>query len=176
MLSGAVAGRYAQAIFEIAMEKGRLEECLEALLVLAKALQEPEIDAVLDNPKVPLGAKRSLVHENLHELDLNVLHLAYLLIAKDRWELIDRIVQSYQDLLNAYRGIGVARVIAAVPLVGKEKARLADRLSVITGKKILLETLVDQRILGGLIIKIGDKMIDGSVSGRLRELRQELAG
>ena len=103
------------------------------------------------------------------------LNLAYMLAGKDSFDLIAGIYNDYQALLDSYRGIEQAEVTTAVPLNEKEKQELAERLGKITGKKIIMTTRVDPSIIGGVIAKVGEKLIDGSTRSQLEALKNELA-
>jgi len=104
-----------------------------------------------------------------------VLNLLFLLAERQRLSLLPRIVESYQEMYNKAKGIVVAEVTTAVPLDAARKQQVANRLSELTGKTIELRTKEDPRILGGMITRIGDQLIDGSVSARLSELADRLA-
>jgi F-type H+-transporting ATPase subunit delta len=175
VLKGAVAKRYAQALFELGREKGLLEEFLEGLRVVSHTLQTPALSQALENPKIPLAAKREMVHRFLPSLNSHLLNFVDLLISKGRVPLVGQICQNYERLLHVHQGIEVATVTTAVVLDEEQRARLLEKLSEMTGKQIILETKVDPNILGGLVVKIGDRVIDGSTTSKLKALKAILA-
>lgn len=176
MLKGAVAKRYAQALFDVGIERGLLDQFQQDLAGITQVLAHPDVARALENPKVPLSAKRELAHRLLGDRNSYVLNFVDLLISKSRTPVIKEIRESYQQLYNAQKGIAVAEVTTAVPLADEEMNRLIDKLSQITGKKVILEPRVNESILGGLVVRIGDRVIDGSTITKLKALRAELAG
>jgi F-type H+-transporting ATPase subunit delta len=99
-----------------------------------------------------------------------------LLTAKGRLALLPQIAEAFQELVDDYRGIAHADVLTAVPLDEQGQQELSARLSQITGKSVLIEAHQDPQILGGLVARIGDRLIDGSTRSKLHALRRELAG
>lgn len=175
MLKGAVAKRYAQALFDVGKEQGLLDQFLADLSDLSQIAANPVLAGTMENPKIPFSAKRDLVRRLLGDRSPYFLSFVELLVEKERTSEATKIRDAYERLLNADRGIAVARVTTAVPLDESDEARLAQRLSEITGKKVILELKVDPAILGGLVARIGDRVIDGSVISKLKALRAELA-
>ena len=107
-------------------------------------------------------------------MDDLAMNLLLLLLKRHRLALLPRILETYQELYNKEKGIVVADVTAAVPLDEAHRQQVADQLSRITGKTIELRMHTDPRILGGLITRIGDELIDASVATRLAELGERL--
>src|SRR5205085_12009909 len=103
-----------------------------------------------------------------------VANLLYILVTRQRLALLPRIFESYQQLYNREKGIMVADVTSAVPLDEAQQKRVVAELSKITGKTIELRVHQDPSILGGLITRIGDELIDASVATRLANLSQRL--
>jgi F-type H+-transporting ATPase subunit delta len=97
-------------------------------------------------------------------------------VEKGRIELAQQVRDEYQRLLDERRGIAQATVFTAVPLSDDERRAVAQRLQKLTGKEIVLDAQVDPDVLGGLVARIGDRLIDGSTRGRLLALRQSLVG
>ncbi len=176
MLKGAVAKRYAQALFDVGIERGLLDQFQQDLAVITQILVHPDVARALENPKVPFSAKRELIRRFLGDRNPYVLNFVDLLMSKNRTPVIERIRESYQELYNAEKGIAVAEVTTAVPLADEEMNRLIKKLSQITGKQVILEPRVNESILGGLVVRIGDRVIDGSTITKLKALRAELAG
>ena len=170
-----VSGKwYAQAIFEIALEKKGLESCQEGLEKLAELTRDESLTALFENPKLPFQAKKNALKELLGEVHPSILNLAFLLVTKDLLRLAGDISRSYRFLLDACRGIEHAEVTTAVPLDEKEREFIARRIGEIIGKKVSLDLQVNPSILGGLIARIGDTLIDGSVRQNLDSLGKSL--
>ncbi len=176
MLKGAVAKRYAQALFEVGEEKGLLDRFQEDLSDAAQVLTHPDVARALDNPKLPAATKRALLRRFLGERSPYILNFLDLLVSKNRTSFIREIRESFRGLFNAHEGIAIARVTTAVTFAEDEQKKLTDRLAEITGRKIILEPNVNESLLGGLVVRIGDRVIDGSTITKLKALRAELAG
>ncbi|GIW05437.1 MAG: F0F1 ATP synthase subunit delta [Dehalococcoidia bacterium] len=176
MAETTAARRYAQAVFGIAKDQNRLDGWDADLATIADALHQRELRAALESAKVPFAAKQELVSRVFSgAIDPLAQNLLLLLSQRGRLHLLDDIIAAYRALVDEERGIARARVTTAVPLDESEQQRVAARLAELTGKQIRLETAVDPSILGGLIARIGDKLIDGSTRTRLIALRQRLA-
>lgn len=97
-----------------------------------------------------------------------------MLVEKDRADIIPNVASEFARLLDEHRKEANAEAISAVPLTGEQKAHLENQLQAATGYKVRLKTRVDENILGGLIVRVGDKLIDASVATRLAQLRNKL--
>jgi F-type H+-transporting ATPase subunit delta len=113
----------------------------------------------------------------LAKVSPQALNFVHLLIEQDRTELVEQVVSEYERLLDAYYlGVEYVEVTTAIPLEEEQKERIIRRLAELRGKQVRLSTQIDPSILGGMIIRIGDRVIDGSVRNRLIELKQSLGG
>ena len=104
------------------------------------------------------------------------LNLARLLIVKNEIGIIGEIAAEYQRLVDAYHGIQQAKVVTAVPIDAKDKEKLAEDLGALVDSKIVIESRVDPEILGGVIARVGGKLLDGSTRSKLMALKRALAG
>ncbi len=168
--------RYAQAVFELALEKNELERWQADLQKIAGVVQDKEFLEVLESPRIKLADKTKAVSQILPDLNPLLMNLVYLLIARAGLGMIGDIAAEYQRLLDKHRGIEPAEVITAVPLDEKDKQKLTESLSVVVGEKVILKTEVDPEILGGIIARVGGKLLDGSTSSKLAALKRELVG
>jgi F-type H+-transporting ATPase subunit delta len=166
--------RYAQAAFELAFQKKELESWQGGLKKIAGLTTDEEIMALLQNPRLPFAAKKSLLQKRLGEINPLVFNLALLLTSKDILRLAGDISKQYNDLLDVHRGINRAEVIAALPLNDEDREAIASRLGEIVERKVVVEAQVDSSIIGGFIARIGDTLIDGSIRQRLEALRKSL--
>ncbi|MBI4180979.1 MAG: ATP synthase F1 subunit delta [Chloroflexi bacterium] len=170
------AKRYSQAIFEIALEKKELDKWQSELKKIADLARNSALMAAMENPKFPFNDKVKLLSEQLGDVNQLTLNLVYLLVAKGKLSLIGKITEEYQRLLDSHRGIEQADVLTTVPLNDTDKLKLAERLGAISGKKVVIKAEVDSRIIGGIVAKIGGKLLDGSIRNRLETLKRELSG
>jgi F-type H+-transporting ATPase subunit delta len=166
--------RYAQAVFEIALESNKLEEWQSNLGKIAQLVQDTEFMALVENPKLPFELKAKLVQERLGKINPMALNLVYLLIAKGKLKNAGQIADEYERLLNDHYGIKSAEVTTAVALDDTEKERLGHYLEAIVGRKIRINTQIDPDILGGFIARIDDSLIDGSIHNKLEMLKKSL--
>ncbi|MCJ7515580.1 MAG: ATP synthase F1 subunit delta [Dehalococcoidia bacterium] len=167
--------RYAQAVFEIALESNKLKEWQSNLAKIAKLVQDDEFVGLAENPKVPFDMKTKLVQEKLGKTEPMALNLAYLLISKGKIKTASQISEEYNRLLNEHYGIKSAEVTTAIPLDNIEKEKLSQNLETLVGKKVSMQVQVDPDILGGFIARIDDSLIDGSIRSRLEMLKKRLA-
>ena len=174
MPRGVAAKRHAQAVFQLALERGELEKWLEDLKTIATTLSQPQLMAILESPKVHLDEKMELIGRCLPGVSQLALNLVYLLVGRRRLRLIDQIVSEYQRLADAYQGLEHAEVTTAIPLDEEDKQRLSERLAGLTGTRIMLSTKVDPNVIGGFVVRIGDRLIDGSTKSKLDSLRKSL--
>jgi F-type H+-transporting ATPase subunit delta len=168
------AKRYAQAVFQIAIEKNEIDKWRSELDSIALALNDPQLKAILEDPKIRFVSKSQLVNKCLPDLSELAYNFAYLLIEKQRLHLLDQIVADFNRMADDYQGIGHARVITAIDLDSSDKDRLAKHLNSLTGKQVTVETDVDESIIGGFIARIGDRLLDGSTRARLEALKKKL--
>jgi F-type H+-transporting ATPase subunit delta len=167
--------RYAQAVFEIALESNKLKEWQSNMAKIAKVVQDDEFVSLAENPKVPFDMKTKLVQEKLGKTESMALNLVYLLISKGKIKIANQISEEYERLLNEHYGIKRAEVTTAIPLDSGEKEKLGQNLETLVGKKISMNVQVDPDILGGFIARIDDSLIDGSIRTRLEMLKRKLA-
>ena len=167
--------RYAQAVFQIATEKDELEGWLANLTVLAQTLEDRDFAEFLDAPQVPLSQKieaiRSALGDTVGPLALNLISL---LASRNIAQVLPGVVEQYQRLLDAHHGIERAEVVSAVPLDDARREQVAELLRGIVGKQIRLTSRVEPTILGGLVARVGDRVLDGSTVTKLEAMRREL--
>ena len=175
MARKAVSRRYAQAVFQIALANKELDKWSSDLRQIARLGRDPELLAWLESPRVHFPDKWKLLKEQLKISPL-ALNVAGLLIARGKFASIGEIADEYQRLLNSYRGVEEAEVITAVTLDEKDKQRLSERLGAVLGKKISIKAEVDASIVGGVVARVGGKLLDGSTRSKLLALKQKIAG
>jgi F-type H+-transporting ATPase subunit delta len=169
------AKRYAQAAFQIAQERREIESWLGDLGKIASLTHVQEFVDALNNPALPIEAKRNLLDSQLKTINKMALNLVYLLVAKGRFNLINGIYETFRQLVDELQGIDKAEITTAVPLDNEEKQRIIQYLEKVRGKKVVIRENVDNRIIGGIIARVGGKIIDGSTASRLAALGNELA-
>lgn len=175
-MARASARRHAQAIYEIALEQDELDRWRRELEVIGEALTDPNIHAFLESPKIRFDDKKNILEQRLEGLSPLALNAAYLLVARRRLSIVSELVSEYGRLVDEHRGVAHARVTTAIPLEKQDEVDLTQRLSDALAREIVLATKTDPSIIGGLTIRVGDKLIDGSTRSRLEALRKSLVG
>jgi F-type H+-transporting ATPase subunit delta len=170
------ARRYAQAVFSIAREKNELDRWQSDLRKIAALGDDAQFVAFLENPKVHFEDKAKLLSKALGKVNPLALNLVYLLVSKGRLGMVADIADEYQRLLDSYRGIEQAEVTTAIKLDDADKRKLEKRLEALVGKKVVLKPSVDPEVLGGVVARIGGKLLDGSTRSKLMALKKALAG
>jgi len=168
------ARRYGEAAFQIARDGGTEERWSEGLSLMAAIFSDAEIAAVMQEARISTADKTGLAEKALKGVDPLVLNLARLLAHRGRTALAPQIAEAFQELLDAERGIAHALVTTAVPLSEGEAKAVAEKLSEISRRQVVVETQVDEGIIGGLVARIGDRLIDGSTRSQLAVLKRRL--
>jgi F-type H+-transporting ATPase subunit delta len=169
------ARRYAQAVFDIARERNELDRWQSDLEKIATLADDAELIALLENPKVRFEDKAKILAKGLGDINPLALNLVYLLVTRGRFGMVADIADEYQRLLYSYRGMEQAEVTTAVELDADERRKLEERLEAVVGKKVVLKSSVDPSVLGGIVARIGGKLLDGSTRSRLMALKKALA-
>jgi len=168
--------RYAQAVFEIALEKKELERWQTDLQKIVGAIGDETFLAAMESPKIKIDKKTELLKKRLGDINPLALNLVLMLINRGGVGMIGEIAGEYQRLLDDYHGVQTADVITAVSLGDKDKEKLAENIGVLLGTKVVLKSAVDPEILGGIIARVGGKLLDGSTRSKLAALKRELVG
>ena len=176
MLRDPAAKRYAQAAFELARDHQELDAWERDLRNLRDVLAVPGTLAFVASRQADAEAKLGFLQRAAGQPAPLVWNLERLLAAKGRLALLPQIAEHFQGLLDDERGVAHAHVATAVPLADDERRALAQRLSELTGKRVDVEVHEVPEMLGGLIARIGDRLIDGSTRSKLIALKRRLAG
>jgi F-type H+-transporting ATPase subunit delta len=168
------AKRHAQAAFQIALERDELEIWRGDLERLSALVSDPLLFAFLESPRINFEEKGRILRQGLEGVNPLVINLALLMVTRGRLDLVADMVLEYGWLVDEHRGIAHAEVATAVPIELKEKDKLVRYLGDLVGLKIALTDRVDPSIIGGLVARVGDKIIDGSTRSRLLALRESL--
>lgn len=166
--------RYAEAAFQLAERDGSIETWRREL-EQAAAESDGQLMAVLANPALPLDERLTAANRVFAGLSQPVRNLVLLLVKRHRIEQLPRVAAEFARLDDRRKGITHATATSAAPLTDIETRALTARLEQMTGGRIALTTDVDESLLGGLVVRVGDRLIDGSVRGRLERLRNQLA-
>ncbi|HZU13224.1 MAG TPA: F0F1 ATP synthase subunit delta [Chloroflexota bacterium] len=175
MRPSTTARRFAEAAFDVAREDGQVEHWSRQLAAASQALQSDAARTFFEDPNIPDDDKLKLLPSLFPSAESHLLNLLRLLTVRHRIHLLPQIQSEFQHLEREARGILEAGVTVARPISDGEKQAIAHRLGQATGREVDITTRIDPGIIGGIIIRVGDHLIDASVAGRLERLRQDLA-
>ncbi len=178
MLQRKIASRYAEALFDLAVQQGKTAEWAQELNELGAVLNaESDFRAVLTHPEIPLARKAALVTEAFAgRLVPEVLNILLLLLRRGHDPDITLLAEIFTEKWNVARKVLPVTVTSAVSLSEEQALRLSMTLAKRSGARIELTRLVDPGIIAGMVITIGDRIIDASALSTLEQLRVSMAG
>ncbi len=177
MVVTSAAKRYAQAAFDLAKDQEKLDQWEHDLQAVVDVVQNPEMTVFFENPAVPAEAKQQVIEEVLPQPDQQYTrNFALLLLERDRLSELPGVLEFYHKLVLEDRGIVIAEVTTAIELTPDEQRAVEERLSQILGKTILMRPRVDPSIIGGIVARVGDDLLDGSVATQLTQLKRQMIG
>lgn len=172
---GSAARRYAEAAFELAGRDSTDERWRDELVLAAAVLGDRDVARVVSSRSVPFADREALISRALGtHVQPQVLNLVRLLARREKLDLLPAVAAEYRSLLNRRRGIVPAVVTSAAPLTPQEDVAVRAKVAQIAGAEVDLATQVDPALIGGLTVRIGDRLIDASIRGRLERLREDL--
>jgi F-type H+-transporting ATPase subunit delta len=176
MSDESVARRYAAALFHQVRTKGTLTETLADMNRVSTLLKAtPELGALIGHPLVTATRKKAAVETAFSKtVGAATLGLLHLLIDKRRSELLADVQIEFERLVREFQNVASASAISATPLTAAQLTALEKALETRTGKDIELTTSVDPSLIGGVLVRIGDTVLDGTVRGNLERLREQL--
>jgi F-type H+-transporting ATPase subunit delta len=175
MKPSSTARRYAEAAFDVAREQGDVPGWLADLQQAAQALQDESTVRYFKDPNIPQQQKLVTLQNAFADVRPEILNLLRMLQLRGRLQLLPAILAELRELDRRARGIIEATVTVARPITDAERDEIGRRLSASLGQTVDMHALVNPALLGGLVVRIGDKLIDASIAGRLERLRHELA-
>ena len=172
---GSAARRYAEAAFQVAGRDGTYEPWRDELLLASQVLGAPSVARVVGSKQVPFAQRDALIQRALGtSVQPQVLNLIRLFVRRDKLDLLPAVAAEFKSLLNRRQGVVQAVVTSASPLTAQEDAAVRAKVSRLAGAEVDLSARVDPALIGGLTVRIGDRLIDASVRGRLERLREDL--
>ncbi|MDX5419468.1 MAG: ATP synthase F1 subunit delta [Hymenobacteraceae bacterium] len=170
-----VASRYAKSLIELAEEKNVLEQVQQDMQLFSKTVsQNRDFQLLLRNPIIKSDKKLAVINAVFKGKVQELTSAFFNIVArKNRESLLESIADSFQKQYNELKGIEMAEVISAVPLSPSMRNEIGKKLVAETGKQIQLKESVDPSLIGGFVLKVGDRQIDSSVKNSLRKLRNK---
>ncbi|WP_407698065.1 F0F1 ATP synthase subunit delta [Stakelama tenebrarum] len=178
-IRASLSGRYATALFELAVEGNQIEAVGTSLGTLRAAIDESdEFRRLIESPLVSRGEAAAAMAAVAEKLGIDPVTSRFMgvLAENRRLSQLPAIIRDFRSLAAAHRGEATAEVASAHPLTDDQIAALKDQLAARVGKKISLDLSVDPALLGGLRVKIGSQMIDSTIRTRLNSLAHAMKG
>lgn len=172
-----VSATYGEALFELAVEEGKEEEFLNEIIQLRTLLSEnPDFGKLMNHPKILKENKLEVLREVFEgRISKELLGFLHLIVSKDRYDEIDHILDYFIEEVKRLKGIGIAYVTTAMDLSEAKKKEVEEKLLATTSfKEMEMHYQVDEDLIGGMIIRIGDRVVDSSVKNKLFELQRKL--
>ncbi|KPJ68131.1 MAG: hypothetical protein AMJ43_01635 [Coxiella sp. DG_40] len=172
-----IARPYAKAIFALALADNKLHEWSEMLNVLAYVARNVYVKKVLVDPRVNLQQRASLFIDICAQItDEKQINFLKVLATHRRLAILPVIAECYEQLCNKHENIVKLKIISAMPLPNEQQEKLQQCLQKRIGTKIVAQYKCDQSLIGGIVIRIDDRIIDGSIRGKLQRLEKYIVG
>ena len=172
-----VARRYAQALLELGVESSTLDRLVEELGTVAQAWAgSSDLRNALENPLVPHAMKKAVMSELSEQIGATptTRHALLLLVDRRRTKTLPHVAQYLREMADARKGIVRAEVTTAAPLSEAYYGRLQAQLEKMTGKKVVVDRKTDATLIAGVVTRIGDRILDGSLRTRLQSIKDSL--
>lgn len=168
------AKEYAEALFTLAAEESSEKLVSDGLKTVSQLLRKhPEYLDLLASPNIPVQERTAAIDEAFADSVCEyVVSFMKVLCEKNNIRLIHRCISEYEELYHATDGVTSANVISAVNLTKEEKEKLKEKLEKFCGKKVIMHYTVNQAVLGGLIVHVDGRVLDGSLRRRLRDIKE----
>jgi F-type H+-transporting ATPase subunit delta len=176
MSSTRAAIRYAKAILDLANSKNVAEAVNNDMKTIATTINgNQELNTFIQNPTIKVEVKENAVLEVFADTNGVTKGLFHLLFENKRFEILGEIASEYNNLFDESNGVEVAKVTTAVAMDTGLEAKVLAKIATFSDKKITIENIIDPTIIGGFILRIGDKQYNASVANRLQVLKRELS-
>lgn len=167
--------RYAKAILEIAdSKKVATQVSADMALITSTINTNAELNTFIQSPTINVEQKESAILEVFANANAVTKSLFHLLMENKRFEILDAVALEYNKLFDIMNGVEVAKVTTAIAMDAALEAKVSAKIATFSDKKITIENTIDPSIIGGFILRIGDKQYNGSVANRLQVLKREL--
>ncbi|MES2240869.1 MAG: ATP synthase F1 subunit delta [Bacteroidota bacterium] len=168
--------RYAKAILSLADSIGVASEINNDMVLIASTIKgNTELSNFIQNPTISVDVKESALLEVFANVNGVTKGFFHLLFENKRFEILEAIAVAYSELYDEANGIEVANVTTAIPMDADLEAKVLAKIASLSDKKITIKNIVDPAIIGGFILRIGDKQYNASIANRLQVLKRELS-
>ncbi|MTE27237.1 ATP synthase F1 subunit delta [Winogradskyella ouciana] len=174
MAGSRAAVRYAKAVLSLAQDQNAAEAVNRDMKLISETIsQSDELRQVLQSPVVRSSDKKSVLSSVFSKVSANTENLIDTLISNKRLALLNEVASSYVQLFDQLRGSQIAKVTTAVPLTADLKTKVLAKVKELTGKDAEIENIIDESILGGFILRVGDTQYNASIANKLDKLKRE---
>jgi F-type H+-transporting ATPase subunit delta len=168
--------RYAKAILDLALTNGVAQEVYNDMASIASTVNDnEELSTFIQNPTIGVGVKEAALTEVFADANGLTKGLFHLLFENKRFEILADIASQYKIQFDEMNGFEVAKVTTAIPMDSDLEAKVSEKIREFSNKKITIENIVDPSIIGGFILRIGDKQYNASIANRLQVLKREFS-
>ena len=175
MQGSRAAARYAKALLSLAKDKNVTKEVNEDMSLISNTIKESsDLQAFLKSPVVKNTMKKNALLEIFRSVNGVTSGLFAILIENNRLDILPLVAKEYNRLFDEMNGVQVAKVTTAVPLTPALEAKIQQKVKELTGHEAKIENIIDESIIGGFILRVGDIQYNGSVSAQLTNLKREL--
>lgn len=169
------AVRYAKAILELANQNGTTEKVNSDMTLMQDAWkQSKDLQMFLTNPVIKQEMKRNALLEVFPQAQKETNALFELLYQNKRFDILFAVTQKFQELLLAQNGIVKATITTAIPMTAELEKQVLEKAKQMTSHQVVLDHKVDESIIGGFILRVGDQQLNASVASRLQEIKREI--
>lgn len=174
MAGARAALRYAKAVLSLATDQKAVEAVNNDMKLISKTIAEnKDLSVMLQNPVVRSSVKKTVLNEVFKNTSTITGNLVTTLITNKRISLLEEVASKYNQLYDTLNGIQIAKVTTAVPLTDDLKAKVLAKVKELTGKEVEIVNLIDENILGGFILRVGDIQYNASIANKLNNLKRE---
>ena len=175
MQGSRAAARYAKALLSMAKDKNVTGEVNEDMILISETIgNSNELRNFLKSPVIKNAMKKNALLEIFKSVNGATVGLFQILIENNRLDILPLVTENYRRLYNEMQGVQVARVTTAIPLTSALEARIQEKVKELTGNEARIESIIDESIIGGFILRVGDIQYNASVKSQLTNLNREL--
>lgn len=171
-----IAKRYAKALYEVAEDRGSVDKVEEQLQLIQQTVKEStDLKTMLNHPRIKGEDKKAVLEQIFKdEVNAEVINLLKVLVDRGREALLDELAGSYTAIANEARGIADMYVTSAEPLTEEDEDKLSKSFGKVLNKQLRIHTKVDSKVIGGVLVRIGNRVYDGTLAGKLTRFHQEM--
>ena len=172
-----VSKTYGDALFELAIEEGKIDELFDEVIILKSVLNDnPEFSKLMNHPKVDKEEKKAVMESVFKgRISDDITGLLDIIISNNRYSEIFSVIDYFIKQVKEYKRIGTAFVTTPLPLNDNQKASVEKKLLETTAYSSMeMNYIIDESLIGGMVIRIGDKVVDSSIKTKLNDLTKEL--